>query len=173
MILGSSRALPGAPQVLDLSHNAVHHQEDLAALSQLPALQQVVLLGNPLAQTVRHKQAALTKTQVGFRSTAAGASHNLIHSYSNLAEQLTGAVVCSTPCKAAGWMHLPALGRSSCSTAQCRLLKAEQDVNPAQPLLLQVAQLQHAYHSNLHQWVMLCCSRLPRCSTRHLKHPGG
>ena len=66
------RTLPGNPQVLDLSHNAVHHQEDLAALSQLPQLQQVVLVGNPMARTVRHKQAALTKAQVCFTSTTAG-----------------------------------------------------------------------------------------------------
>ena len=58
--------------MLDLSHNAVHHQEDLAALSQLPQLQQVVLVDNPLAKTARHKQAALTKMQVGFTSTTAG-----------------------------------------------------------------------------------------------------
>lgn len=70
----SHRTLPGALQVLDLSHNDVRHQEDLAALSQLSQLQQVVLIGNPLAKTVRHKQAALTKAQVGFTSATGARS---------------------------------------------------------------------------------------------------
>ena len=46
-------------------------------------------------------------------------------------------------------MHLPALGRSSCSTAQRRLLKAEQEAHPAKHLLLQIAQLQHAHYNSL------------------------